>query len=562
MARKPASLPPGSATSNFASSKAGVVFDAGLGHDTVLGSRHADLFQGGVGDDNLSGKKGDDTLQGGAGLDAVTGGRCSDTFVFAPGDLITARPSSNDHKGQVDTITDFQGAGTSGAGEQDVIRLEGFGAGTTLIYVGQEEPGRGSSQLYEVVDPTTAGADGFIAMSMNKSVNTKLTADDYVVEAPPGPRITITNITEGGNGDSYSSLISANGSAVVFGSEATNLVDGEADQNSQGDIFVYDVAAGEIINVTLGGNGYGFAPSISADGATVAFFSDATNLVDGQVDPNFVTDIFVYDVATGEMVKVTEGANGGSFNPNLSADGSTVAFNSTATNLVDGQVDLNRRADIFLYDLVTGEAVNVTQGANGDSYIASLSADGSTVAFESRASNLVDGQVDDNDATDIFIHDVTTGEMINVSQGTNGDNSRPTISADGSKVVFSGTEANGEDVPNYASDIFVYDVATGETVNITKIGNGDSYGSSISADGTKVAFSSRATNLVDGEVDQNGSVADIFVYDLATGETVNLTQGRTAGSFAPSISADGSAGTFDTFTGDGSGSGIFVWDWI
>ncbi len=44
MIRTKLPLPPGSATSNFASSKAGVVFDAGPGHDTVLGSRYADVF--------------------------------------------------------------------------------------------------------------------------------------------------------------------------------------------------------------------------------------------------------------------------------------------------------------------------------------------------------------------------------------------------------------------------------------------------------------------------------------------------------------------------------------
>jgi Ca2+-binding RTX toxin-like protein len=101
MARATASLPSGSATSNFANRQAGVVFDAAAGDDKVLGSKHADSFKGGAGKDTLTGNGGHDTLQGGAGLDTVTGGEGRDTFVFAKGDLVTSRSSSNGHKGQV-----------------------------------------------------------------------------------------------------------------------------------------------------------------------------------------------------------------------------------------------------------------------------------------------------------------------------------------------------------------------------------------------------------------------------------------------------------------------------
>ncbi len=74
MARATASLPSGSATSNFANRQAGVVFDAAAGDDKVLGSKHADSFKGGAGKDTLTGNGGHDPLQGGAGLDTVTGG--------------------------------------------------------------------------------------------------------------------------------------------------------------------------------------------------------------------------------------------------------------------------------------------------------------------------------------------------------------------------------------------------------------------------------------------------------------------------------------------------------
>jgi hypothetical protein len=90
----------------------------------------------------------------------------------------------------------------------------------------------------------------------------------------------------------------------------------------------------------------------------------------------------------------------------MSADGRYVAFGSTATNLVVG--DTNGSSDVFIHDLVTGETTCVsvasdgTQG-NNSSGGGSISADGRYVAFISAASNLVVG--DTNDTTDIFVRD-------------------------------------------------------------------------------------------------------------------------------------------------------------
>ena len=53
------------------------------------------------------------------------------------------------------------------------------------------------------------------------------------------------------------------------------------------------------------------------------------------------------------------------------------------------------------------------------------------------------------------------------------------------------------------------------------IGNGLSWAPAISADGTKVLFSSRSTNLV---ADDTNATADIFLKDLTTGETTLISQ--------------------------------------
>lgn len=555
MARKKSIPLLGSATSSFVSSNAGVVLDAGPGNDQVLGSRFADALKGGVGHDRLSGKGGDDTLQGGAGRDVVAGGLGSDTFVFAKGDLITSRALSNGYKGQVDRVLDFQGAGTSGPGEQDVIRLEGFGAGTTLKFAGFAGPGR-SEQFYEVVDPTTQGSDGFIAVTTAGGSRKRLTADDYVIEHPD-VQLRLTNLSLVTGGSGYDASVSADGSAVVFSRDITKFMDGEG-YLSTTDILLHDVATGETVNVTEGANSRSYNSSLSADGSTVVFASFATNLVDGQIDGNDASDIFIQDVATGQTMNLSLALGvGNSFDANLSSDGSTVAF--ALDDDGDGITDL------FVMDTdVSGSWVKVTEGGNGHSSTPSLSANGSTVAFSSDATNLVDGQADQNNWPDIFLHDVASGETVNVTHGGNGVSGGLSLSADGSKVAFTSFATNlvdGQADPNGAfPDIFVYDATTGTTINVTQGGNGGSFHVSISADGSKVAFSSDATNLVDGQADHN-QMTDVFVFDLATGETVNITHGRDRPSFDPSISADGSTGAFYG-VGENGQLDLFVWDGV
>jgi Tol biopolymer transport system component len=97
--------------------------------------------------------------------------------------------------------------------------------------------------------------------------------------------------------------------------------------------------------------------------------------------------------------------NGGSQNPTISDDGSAVAFDSFATNLVAG--DTSAR-DVFLRKISGGTTsiVSVTTAgaqASGDSANPSMASTSRYVAFESTATNLVTG--DTNNATDIFLRD-------------------------------------------------------------------------------------------------------------------------------------------------------------
>jgi Tol biopolymer transport system component len=147
------------------------------------------------------------------------------------------------------------------------------------------------------------------------------------------------------------------------------------------------------------------------------------------------------------------------------------------------------------------------------------------VAFSSTASNLVEGFTEYPDIyiyAGIYVHNQVTGEttLVSVSSdGTqaNGSSWLHAISADGRYVAFSSTATNlVEGVTDGYESLYLHDRLTGETkfVSISNyVINGDErfWGSSISADGRYIAFASSAGNLIEG--DSNG-VSDIFVIDL------------------------------------------------
>lgn len=90
------------------------------------------------------------------------------------------------------------------------------------------------------------------------------------------------------------------------------------------------------------GNYWSDYPSISADGRYVAFYSLASNLVNG--DTNNAWDVFIHDTQTGDTTRVSVDSNGNQgigdefywWKASISADGHYVAFASAASNLVEG----------------------------------------------------------------------------------------------------------------------------------------------------------------------------------------------------------------------------------
>jgi len=433
-------------------------------------------------------------------------------------------------------------------------------------------------------------------------------ADVFVFEVATGRILGITsNRSFTANSSSFDPAISADGRFVVFASNASNLVAG--DTNSNSDVFLVDrdpdwdgvfdeqpYAFERISFGTWGGEAHGAcsSPCVSADGASVLFLSDADDLVD--YDTNGANDAFLRDRNFGTIQRVDVDSNGDEANngcsfADLSADGYVVAFHSYSDNLVAN--DTNHVADVFVRDLWAGTTECVSVGAfgrqgNGQSFVFRhcLSYDGSIVAFQSVASNL---DADGNGCGDVFLRDrwnqTTTLVSLdsNGAQG-NGDSGQPTLSSDGGRVTFVSFADNlAANDWNGNQDVFLRDVWAGTTSLLSaSTGGGTSNGASgqatVSSDGSLVVLSSTANDLVNmGDV---AGFRDVFLSDLAAG-TIRYVTDLPAGDpngpsmFAtdnrsaydhPALSADGRFVAFESeatnlFDGDVNGAAdIFVAD--
>jgi Tol biopolymer transport system component len=212
---------------------------------------------------------------------------------------------------------------------------------------------------------------------------------------------TLGDPTPVGPAGSVTPSISADGSRVAYVSDCSDLVALDINDMNDVFVATIGAAIDTVMASAgiFGGGAFGenVAPSLSGDGRFVAFQSDATDLVD--VDTNsFVTDIFVFDVEGGTIRLVSTNAIGfqttgveESFFPSMSFDGRYVAFESLGSNLVDK--DTNQASDIFVKEIQTGAITRVSVdsagnqgGPNQNSFAPSLSRNGRSVAFVSEAS--------------------------------------------------------------------------------------------------------------------------------------------------------------------------------
>ncbi len=215
-------------------------------------------------------------------------------------------------------------------------------------------------------------------------------------------------------------------------------------------------------------------PSVSDDGQFVAFTSDANSSKptpdwnSGQIPGDYASSqVFVWDRLNPDpntaVKRASLGpdsvANGDASSPAISADGTYVAFTSTAVNLVIGaslppcinscppQVYRYNRADgtIVLVSRVPASVSTPIIGSDLGATQPAISSDGSQVAFVTRSTNLlttrpgVGGAATDGD---VLVSDVDQAELHRASVMPDGvtpapaANAHPKLSATGRVVVF------------------------------------------------------------------------------------------------------------------------------
>lgn len=380
--------------------------------------------------------------------------------------------------------------------------------------------------------PEISGDGNYVAFISDATTlvpnDTNGTTDVFVHNRQTGVTERVSLAGDGSQANNWSEsdlAISRDGRYVAFASLASNLI--PVDTNNVMDVFVHDRHGGQTLRASLASGwvevtapewaDYG-ALSLSNDGRFIVFTSDVSTLVSG--DTNEAHDIFVHDMQIGTTRRVSvsstgEQGNGGSYSSDISGDGQWVVFRSDATNLVPN--DTNGRTDIFLHNLLTGETTRLSVSASGEqadkgSNDPTISNNGRYVAFRSAAENLLPGyEIYEH----VYVRDLQTGEIKRASVWSDGYPmvgwaEAPTISDDGRYVAFE-FDDRGDSMP--IRWIYVRDLVTSQTIEITvgdSEGQGSPFNPSLSADGRFLAFDSGDPGLVSG--DTNG-VRDVFVRE-------------------------------------------------
>ncbi len=394
----------------------------------------------------------------------------------------------------------------------------------------------------------------------------------------------------------YGGMISGNGRYVVFvGSDDLSPID----TNDLDDVYRYDSLTGtvELVSVnfdgTASGNGNSWiAPRISADGRWIVWESEADNLdAPGETTQS---NIYLRDMQAGVTKQVSRSSAGdlaGSdqFNPEISANGNFVVWQSTGSNLAPN--DTNNRVDIFIREITdfasnTGitQRCSIPNGLNANneifvpgfgfvvgpnsvstSFLATVSADGRYVAFTSASNNLIGVGNDLNAFADIFVRDRQTNQTRRVSTETggfegDGISSDAMISANGQHVVFRSGSTNFPFGGNALRKVYRKTLGT-----LDSVGNDQgtleyvSYGTPfpitsanaenprVTPDGRYVTYWSTVDEY--DPADTNGQ-ADVFLRDMTTLDSVVVSVGAggpgDSGSSGGSLSDDAGAFAFDS----------------
>lgn len=227
----------------------------------------------------------------------------------------------------------------------------------------------------------------------------------------------------------------------------------------------------------------------------------------------------------------------------VSADGSLIAFQSTADNLVAGDlnnacgsatfvyhVETDNCADIFLRNVATGTTERLGIGMNGtppDTHVGlgDMSSDGRFFAFSTRASNISNDDTDNGGPfprIDGFVFDrqSSTAEKVNI--GVNGEQNSYVyhidLSDDGQRAVFITDSGLDPADTNSRSDAYLRDLASDTTTWISKPASGSNNpyvtSAAISGDGSRIVFRLYVGSVLDYVLGATDFIEGLILYEV------------------------------------------------
>jgi Tol biopolymer transport system component len=231
--------------------------------------------------------------------------------------------------------------------------------------------------------------------------------------------------------------------------------------------------------------------------------------------------------------------------PSISADGRRIVWDAYRQNVHEaetkGEIHVAATELGSLHRVEISPRVRPGSRRPHSAYNSVLSADGSSVAFETAASTYPlakrVGQMS------VLVRDLRTGRVDKISHAAlpKGAPTRtafnPSISGNGQRIVFEATDSGKGGVAS-TNAVWVYDRVTKTQSKLLDQKPGAAYLPEISADGNVVAYTEAAA---DGRT-------RVYAQDVASGARTLVSHATSSDAFEPALSADGKTIAFTSGT--------------